>query len=155
MRGLPILLGVAIAAALAVPANAQTPLQVWHVSGPSVPAWGFAPSAADIRKASAAENPAVRATAQGIYSQLVAGRLNRSHLTEDVSDALTDLAERTLSHRLSELGAPAWSFVENTQTPAGWISLYQLKYARGTAYMTLGVGDDGVVYALGMSNAAP
>lgn len=151
-------LAVAIAAALAAPAGARqsVPLQDENISGtpqaPVVPAWGYVPSAADMRKANAAENPAVRSAAQNVYAQLVAGRLNRSRLTQDVNEALTNSAERTLSQRLSELGTPAWAFVKNTQTPAGWVSVYRLKYAKGSVYMTFGVGDDGVVYALALTN---
>jgi hypothetical protein len=154
-------LAVAIAVALAAPAGARQslPLQDEQASGtpqaPAVPAWGHVPSAADVQKANAAENPAVRSAAQSVYSQLVAGRLDRSRLTQDVNKALSNSATRTLSQRLGELGTPSWMFVENTQTSAGWVSIYRLKYAQGSTYMRFGVGDDGVVYALALTNVAP
>ncbi len=152
-------LAVAIAVALAAPAGAQQmvtmPLQDEHASGPSIPAWGYVPSAADVRKANAAENPAVRSAAQNVYAQLAAGRLNRSRVTQDVNETLTNSAERTLSQRLGRLGAPAWAFVKNTLTSAGWVSIYRLEYTEGSAYMIFGVGDDGIVYALALTNKAP
>ena len=148
-------LSVAIGVALAAPAAAQMPAQVEHASGPSIPGWGYVPSAADVQKANAAENPAVRSAAQNVYAQLVAGQLNRSRLTQDVNEALTNSAERTLSQRLGELGTPGWSFVKNTLTSAGWVSIYRLKYTEASVYMTFGVGDDGVVYALALTGNAP
>ena len=145
-------LAVAIAAALTMPAVAQqgAPLQT-QFPGPSVPHWGNVPSPADVRKANEAENPAVRSVAQGLYEQLTAGQLNRSKLTQDVNAAFADSTESALSRRLRGLGSPTWSFVRNAQTSAGTVAIYSLKYSAGSAYMTIGVDDNGVVYALGFT----
>jgi hypothetical protein len=113
------------------------------------------PTAADIKKANAAENPAVRNVAQSVYGQLASNNLNRAKLTQDVSSALSDSTEKMLSQRLTELGTPSWTFVKNAQTSAGTVTIYALKYATSAAYMTFGVADNGVVYALDLSKNAP
>lgn len=149
-------LAVAIAAAFALPAGAQqgAPLQD-QFPGPTTPHWGYVPSRADIQKANAAENPSIRTVAQGIYEQLTAGHVNRSKLTQDVNAAFTDSSESAISTRLDSAGTPAWSFVRNAQTSAGQVSIYSLRYATGTMYLTVGVADNGVVYALGLTSEPP
>lgn len=148
-------LAVAIAAALSVPVLAQGggPLQN-DFTGPGVP-WGYVPSRADMQKANAAENPSVRTVAHGIYQQLTAGQLNRSKLTQDVNAAFTDSAENAIARRLDTAGTPAWNFVKNAQTLAGQVSIYSLRYTTGLMYLTVGVNDNGVVYALGLTSDPP
>jgi hypothetical protein len=148
-------LAVAIAAALSAPVLAQGggPLQN-DFTGPGVP-WGYVPSRAGMQKANAAENPSVRTVAQGIYEQLSAGHLNRAKLTQDVSAAFTDSTERAIARRLDSAGSPAWAFVKNAQTLAGQVSIYSLKYVTGLVYLTVGVDDNGVVYALGLTGDPP
>jgi hypothetical protein len=146
-------LAAIVATSLSAPAVAQqgSPLQN-QFPGPTIPNWGYVP---DMRKTSAAENPAVRTVAQNVYGQLVADNLNRSKLTQDVSAAFTDSTEKVLSQRLTELGTPAWTFVKNAQSSAGSVSIYRLKFATSAAYMTFGVADNGIVYALGLSKDEP
>lgn len=150
-----VTLALAIAAAFALPARAQqgSPAQN-QFPEPAIP-WGYVPSLADVQKAKAAENPSVRAVAQDVYGQLVSGKLNRSKLTQDVNAAFTDTAESTLAKRLSSLRTPAWTFVRNAQTSAGSVSVYDLKYQAGSLYLTIGVDDNGVVYALGLTSEPP
>jgi hypothetical protein len=149
-------LAVAIAASFAVPAGAQqgAPLQA-QFPGPVIPHWGHVPSPSDLQKANAAENPSVRTVAHGIYEQLTAGHLNRAKLTQDVNAAFSDSTESAISRRLDTEGTPAWSFVKNAQTLAGQVSIYSLKYATGLVYLTVGVDDNGVVYALGLTSDPP
>jgi len=146
---------VAIAAVSSAPVLAQGggPLQN-DFTGPGVP-WGYVPSRADIEKANSAENPSVRTAAHGIYEQLTAGHLNRSKLTQDVNTAFTDSTESAISRRLDSAGTPVWTFVKNAQTVAGQVSIYSLRYASGPMYLTVGVDDNGVVYALGLTSQPP
>jgi hypothetical protein len=149
-------LAVAIAASFALPAGAQqgAPLQA-QFPGPTIPHWGHVPSPTDIQKANEAENPSVRTVARGMYEQLAAGHLNRSKLSQDVNAAFTDPTESTISRRLDTAGTPAWTFVKNSQTLAGQVSIYSLQYATGSIYLTVGVDDNGVVYALGLTSEPP
>jgi phage-related protein len=149
-------LTVAIAAAFAVPAGAQqgAPFQA-QFPGPVIPHWGHVPSWADMQKANAVENPSVRTVAQGIYEQLTAAHLNRSKLTQDVNAAFTDSTESVIAHRLDSAGTPAWNFVKNEQTLAGQVSIYSLQYTAGSMYLTVGVDDNGMVYALGLTSEPP
>jgi hypothetical protein len=93
--------------------------------------------------------------AQSVYGQLVADNLNRAKLTQEVNSTLPDSTEKMLSQRLAEMGNPTWTFVRNEQTSAGTVSLYALKYATSSVYVTFGVDDNGVVYALGLSKGEP
>jgi hypothetical protein len=158
-------LAAVVAASFVAPATAQVAppdagglsgsAQAEHASGPSIPHWGYVPTAADVKKANAVENPAVRNVAESVFAQLASGNLNRAKLTQDVNAAFSDSTEKLLSQRLSQLGSPAWKFVRNEQTQAGAVSIYQLQFETSSVYMTLGVADNGVVYALELSRESP
>ncbi len=151
-----VILGVAIALAVAVPARAQQsadpsvrpPFAPQDYSG-IVP--DLSPPKATSKQLAAeqgAENPGVTSAAKNTYDHLVAGNLDRAKLTDDVSRALPATLVKSASGQLVMLGTPSWSFVGNAWSSAGDVSIYKLQYAKTVAYMTFGVSNAGVVYAL-------
>jgi hypothetical protein len=59
---------------------------------------------------------------------------------------------QSASQNLVALGTPSWSFVGNARSSAGDVSIYKLQYAKTVAYLTFGVSNAGVVYALYLGN---
>jgi hypothetical protein len=156
-----VVLGVTAAFAFAVPVRAQStgaPLSGAvgvlqnSFSGPRLASLAPPPLRAG---GDAAENPGVTSSAKAAYERLAAGRLDRSKLTAAVDRALPDELVASASQRLTALGTPSWSFVRNAESSAGTVSIYQLRYANAVEYLTFGVGDSGVVYALSLGSAPP
>jgi hypothetical protein len=145
----------AIALALVAPAQAQQadtgqPLQ-W--AAPSVPDFAAPqPTSRQVTAEEGAENPGVTSAAKSTYDRLVTGNLDRSKLTGDVSQALPASLVQSAAGQLGALGTPAWSFVGNARSSAGDVSIYKLQYAKAVAYLTFGVSNAGIVYALYLGN---
>ncbi len=150
-------LAVAIAATLSSPAIAQQAPAGPRLhfrkayTGPSIPHWGYVPNAADIRKANAAEKSG-RSKRGAERLRTTRGRQPEPREANPGRQLyVARLDRKMLSQRLAEMGNPTWTFVRNEQTSAGTVSLYALKYATSSVYVTFGVDDNGVVYALGLS----
>ncbi|HTA40506.1 MAG TPA: hypothetical protein VK760_15580 [Candidatus Acidoferrales bacterium] len=146
-----VILGLAVALALAVPVCAQqgpdpvfqlTNLdRVRDLNAPK-------PTSKQLEAERGAENPAVTAAAKSAYDQLAAGNLDRAKLTDAVSETLPAAVVQSAAQKLGALGAPSWSFVGNAKSSAGDVSVYRLQYENGFTYMTFGVSNAGIVYAL-------
>jgi hypothetical protein len=145
-----VILGAIVALALAVPANAQqADTQAFQLDGPNVPSLAAPkPTSRQLAAEEGAENRGVTSAAKRTYDLLVAGDLDRAKLTDDVSRALPATVVKSAAPKLSALGTPSWSFVGNARSSAGDVSIYKLQYAKTVAYMTFGVSNAGVVYAL-------
>jgi hypothetical protein len=113
------------------------------------------PSPESIAKETAAEEPSVTNVAKGLYSKLLGGSLNGYRFTSELQSAWTPSIEATAAADLVPKGTPSWSFIGNGLTGAGTVSVYRLQYANaGPVYMSVGVTDDGVVYALRLADSA-
>ena len=151
-----------MAVTLALPARAQvlptlqdetaaTMPALQDYRGPIIPHSPPAP----VVNSDRAENPGVTSSAKNVYGQLAAGDVNRSKLTSEINGLLTPSLEQSLSARLRQLGSPDWTFLENADAYSGAVSIYRLKYAAGSDYLTFGVDDNGIVYALFLANHPP
>jgi hypothetical protein len=151
----PAALAIVILLGLALPAAAQerenpsrSVLQQQYMPTPP-------PTAAQLAVVEQAENPAITAVAHSVYAQVAGGKIDRSRLTSELAQAWSPSIEQTASQQLGAFGNPAWSYVENTFTQAGWTSVYRLAYEKTTVYMSIGVADNGTVYALRLASAPP
>jgi hypothetical protein len=153
VRFRPAALAIVILLGLALPAAAQernpfnAPVPYFTPSPP--------PTAAQIVAVEQAENPAITSVARSAYAQIAGAKIDRSHMTTELAQAWSPSIEHTASQQLGVLGNPAWSFFENTFTQAGWTSVYRLAYAKTVVYMSIGVNDDGTVYALRLASEPP
>ena len=132
-------------------ATASTMPALQDYRGPIIPHMPAAP----VVNSDRAENPGVTSSAKNVYGQLAAGDLNRSKLTSEINGLLTPSVEQSLSTRLRQLGSPGWTFLQNADAYSGPVSIYRLKYAAGSDYLTFGVDDNGIVYAFFLANRPP
>ena len=156
MKFHPAILSTVIALAIAAPAQAQS-TNAYFVNQSNdlsrVPSLAAPqPTVRQLAAEAGAENPGVTSAAKRTYDQLSSGSLDRAKLTADVSQALPATLVRSAAHQLGTLGTPSWSFVGNARSSAGDVSIYKLQYANAVAYMTFGVSNAGVVYALSLGN---
>jgi hypothetical protein len=161
MKLLSAILTGALVLGLALPAAADQndhggprPLQDGHQSmDPRTPT---SPSLAQlIATGERGENPAVAAVARKAYQELLAGNIDQVKLTSDLAAAWTPSLEEAASKQLSALGTPSWSFLGNTFTQAGSVAVYRLAYPSSTVFLSVGVGDNGTVYALRLGSSLP
>jgi hypothetical protein len=143
-------------AATAVPAAAQQFEADPRVISPQTGVWWPpAPTPQPFNYSNAGENPGVTSVAKATYRQLATDTLNRSRLTTEINAALSRAALATAARQLAALGTPQWQFVENARSPAGDVSVYRLAYANRIAYLTVGVADNGTIYALRLAADMP
>lgn len=162
MRFASATLTAALLLAGALPAAAQ---QVGNIQysgvSPAVPyqltvapgalSFPAAPTPQQLAAGDAYENPAVRSVAQNAYANLASGRLSNVRLTASLEKAWTPALAQTAAHDLASFGTPSWAFVENRLSSSGTVSVYKLTYPQRTLYMTVGVDNNGVVYALALN----
>ena len=104
----------------------------------------------------ASEDPAITTQAKAFYAGIIAGKIDRSHLSPALNAALTDRLLATLSQQLGALGTPAWTFLRTVSTPYGPDSEYRLTYPSGTnVYYQFGVTASGTIGLAAFTNQDP
>lgn len=111
--------------------------------------------APSVAPATLAEAPAVTAAAKSTYAQLASGTLDRSKLTPEVNNAITDSLAQTISQQLGSLGKPQWQFFKRVSTPKGEVSVYRLSWPTVTLDYQFGLNEKGQVWALMLTPERP
>ena len=66
-----------------------------------------------------AENMAATGAAKALYSELLVGKIDRSKMSPEINNALTDATAQTLAKQLTALGTPTWQYLQQVQVPGG------------------------------------
>ncbi|MBV8726517.1 MAG: hypothetical protein JO233_01925 [Candidatus Eremiobacteraeota bacterium] len=111
---------------------------------------------ASLQLANAQSAPSQNETAaKTFYAQLVLGKVDRSKLSTEVNNAITDPLLGTFSKQLSEAGTPTWQYVKEMKTPWGPSSIYKLTYPKTVLYFYFGVSSAGTIYNVYFGNQPP
>jgi hypothetical protein len=87
----------------------------------------------------------VTTAAKAFFAQLVAGKVDRSHLGAELNKALTDALQAKAAQQLGAAGTPTWTFLEQLATSQGDVSFYKLTFTGGTLFMTFGMTPKGII----------
>lgn len=104
--------------------------------------------AAKPTQAVAGEDATLTAKAKVVYASIVAGKVDRSQLSAQLNQALSDDLLRTLSQQLTALGTPSWSYVDSKQLDEGKVAIYALDYAKVKLKFSIGIKADGTIWDL-------
>lgn len=92
------------------------------------------------------EVPSVTAQAKLFYAEIISGKIDRTHLSAALNNALTPTLESSVAQQLSPLGTPQWDYAGGISAAGGPVYVYRLTYTNGTIlYYIFGVDSHGTV----------
>jgi hypothetical protein len=108
-----------------------------------------------IAQVSDAEDTETTELAKSFYSELVIGKVDRSKLSPELSQALSESMLRTISGQLEALGPPTWQYLRHINAGIANLSVYKLVFKDAILYLTFAANSNGIIYQALLSPFLP